>query len=52
MSNKYFLYIDTVLNSLKKHYMQEGPLVEKCPIAVQLFGTYVIVMGVIPLKYL
>ena len=26
--------------------MQEGPRVEKCPIAIQFVGTYVIVMGV------
>ncbi len=26
--------------------MQEGPPVEKCPIAIQFLGTYVIVMGV------
>ena len=26
--------------------MQGGPEVEKCPIAIQFLGTYVIVMGV------
>ncbi len=26
--------------------MQEVPRVEKCPIAIQFWGTYVIVMGV------
>ena len=26
--------------------MQEGPQVEKCPIAIQFLGTYVIVMDV------
>ena len=26
--------------------MQEGPRVEKCPIAIQFLGTYVIVVGV------
>ncbi len=31
---------------LKKHYMQEVPWVEKCPIVIQFLGTYVIVMGV------
>ena len=31
----------------KKHYMQEGPRVKKCPIAIQFLGAYVIVMGVI-----
>ncbi len=30
----------------KKHYMQERPRVEKCLIAIQFLGTYVIVMGV------
>ena len=30
--------------------MQEGPLVEKCPIAIQFLGTYVIVMGVTDVK--
>ncbi len=29
-----------------KPCMQEGPRVEKCPIAIQFLGTYVIVMGV------
>ncbi len=30
----------------KKPCMQEGPQVEKCPLAIRFLGTYVIVMGV------
>ncbi len=36
----------TLTECAKKGYMQEGPRVEKCPIVIQFWATYVIVMGV------
>ncbi len=46
MSPRIWAKLSIYVYSVKKGCMQEGPRIEKCPIAIKFLSTYVIVMGV------